>query len=496
MSQIFFQLTVKDAEELAPEFAKLVEATEERRKAELVLSPHPVEDIWEKGHPNKYMSFVRSKYFWTVELLRQHPNEKYFLFDPFRLPADYYNPNKGNLPWHDFTDWDMYRSSADMLRQGISLLDQYYYDWMQHEYARENLISDVQLELMLKVVECFGGLFGFRPTMMPYIPEEMRLLYVRRMEELRGRNVEKAYGNIEDALRYNGLQPGTSAYFNEHARLSLALKRDPIYTKPTALSDIPGDLIVKIVPQLRQAALVIGFSPHELEQFIQWKVRPLHPLEAQPLAEMVKIVANMSNDRKTYSREQNRIYHAYTAIMAKQVLEMRFGESYQALSDAGVKPYLQIVTERIVWQMTELQAFIQWCFVGSPSGLEDEPIKVSSGKYDESLKVERTQQDLINEMAMELSSLPRFTAYAKAIEERKGTQLVWKRRIQTLPLPPERRARGVDSETMALENSHRFCKERDQIEEEIRKRQEPWRNGRGSGQPPSQQRRKPPPTSE
>ena len=78
-------------------------------------------------------------------------------------------------------DWEYYRTSADMLRQGISLLNQYYYDWMGDKYGPGKFISDAELELMIKVIECLGGVFGFLPMVQPYIPDLMRHALLRAL---------------------------------------------------------------------------------------------------------------------------------------------------------------------------------------------------------------------------------------------------------------------------------------------------------------------------
>jgi hypothetical protein len=141
--------------------------------------------------------------------------------------------------------------------------------------------------------------------------------------------------------------------------------------------------------------------------------------------------------------------------------------------------------------MTELQHFIVLCFNACGRGLEKNPVKVPSGKYEEKLKVERTQADLIAEMSQELANLPRFTAYAKVIEEKEGAQTVWRGKIKTLPLPPwqETPIRHDESfpeiESHVTECGHKFCKERVQIEEEIRQRQEKWRGSAPDEPPPT-----------
>jgi len=132
------QLTVNDADEFAPEFAKRVEPTEIRREAELVLSPNPVEDIWDRGHPHEDIMWLRGRFFWIVELLRNQPNEKYFVFDPSWSSPEFRRINPLTFSVKDYSDWQYYCSSADMIRQAISLWNQFLFDWMR---ANTTLIS-------------------------------------------------------------------------------------------------------------------------------------------------------------------------------------------------------------------------------------------------------------------------------------------------------------------------------------------------------------------
>jgi hypothetical protein len=76
-NKVLLQLTVKDAAELAPEVTDIVKETEKRREANLIPSPHVIEDIWDKGHPKEDVMVFRDKYFWIVDLLRSKPNESY-----------------------------------------------------------------------------------------------------------------------------------------------------------------------------------------------------------------------------------------------------------------------------------------------------------------------------------------------------------------------------------------------------------------------------------
>jgi hypothetical protein len=81
-NKIFFQLTVKDAQELAPEFAKNAPETRTRLGGQLINSPRVLEDVWENGHPLEDLMKDRARFFWPVELLKQRPPGGVYLFDP------------------------------------------------------------------------------------------------------------------------------------------------------------------------------------------------------------------------------------------------------------------------------------------------------------------------------------------------------------------------------------------------------------------------------
>jgi hypothetical protein len=579
-NKIFFQLTVKDAEELAPEFADMVEATEKRREAELVISPRPVEDIWERGHPLPEVMAIRGKYFWIVEDLRNNPNEKYFQFDPFRVPPQYRRENPVNFQLTDFEDWDWYRSSAEMLRRGISLLNQYYYDWMQQQYDPGKPITDAQVELIIKVIECWGGVLGFLPMLRPVLPDEKRarISYMlteklRQQFEQEKREQREKIQAARDEIQYlkeYGIRRVTFNYRNKRGEIvEGSMLRDPqkrfVAGKPMHYAgtreyeskvlaeadreekrqqalwqqiqtleqrqqpgapNIPRTLSSpKDIRDIKRLAIEAGMGGSEVEQLIEWEVKPLERREKDALAALMTqstypIDADFPTDatlrgwwdrlrdedlrqiggqkdqliRKVHER------YGYSRERAQELVERRLRDVHSQYREGMAKRLCptgltsEKASQRLRWQLSELKLFINSCFRMAPSILIKEPLKVPSGKYEESLKVERTQQDLINEMVMELSSLPRFTAYAKAIEEQNNIQRVWKRKIQTLALPSVRR--GLESEVIALENGHLVCKERDKIDEEIQQRQEKWRRGGDSGESPPQGRRTPPPTAE
>ena len=122
--------------------------------------------------------------------------------------------------------------------------------------------------------------------------------------------------------------------------------------------------------------------------------------------------------------------------------------------------------------------FIDFCY------LIQEPenhIKIASGQYVEKQVHVRQVHDMSDEMAQELVNVPRFTAYAKVIEEKDGKQSVWKGKITTLPLPDQLSSAEEDA-ALVLDFGHQASKKREEIEAEIRQRQEKWRSNGSSPQ--------------
>jgi hypothetical protein len=438
----FFQLTVKDAEEFAPEFAREVEATEPRREAELVISPRPVEDIWEKGHPEEWVSYTRQQYFWLVDLLRKHAQDTYLTFDSVRIPP-YRKESKIEFPkWDEFDDWELYRATPQMLETGISLLNQYYYDWMQKKYTRKKPATDAEIDLALKVIECFAGVLGLRPTMIPYIPDIMRLSIVKRVQEIREREIESQQ-RMNEELRRLGLED--------------RIPRHSSTMRSLALNEVPTNLLLQNVPLWKENALHVGFSTHEIEQFIQWKVRPYVYFEQERLRALIEDGLNEGFANPTVNNE-------YHGIMLHEVFERK---NIDPDPLDGYSPIMQKFGGRVIWQRGALQLVIAFLFKLVPEALMENPVKIPSTKYDESLRVDRPQHDLVTDMVLELSRLPRFHAYAKITQgEDNGIY-----KMHTLALP---RVKDLTGELQAIENGYTLCKKRDDISIEIRERQNRW----------------------
>jgi hypothetical protein len=92
---------------------------------------------------------------------------------------------------------------------------------------------------------------------------------------------------------------------------------------------------------------------------------------------------------------------------------------------------------------------------------------------------------MVNEMARLLTSLPRYTAYVRAVTESAGVAGVWKGKVRTLKLTDVAADAALNARTAIGENISDYTRPREKIREEINKRQERWRRGVSSDAPPA-----------
>jgi hypothetical protein len=349
---------------------------------------------------------VRDKYFWIVDLLRSKPNESYYCFSPSLIRTVEEVPNTYPFNWGGYGDEHNYRSTPEMIKQGISYLNNYYYNcqkngWKEHEVTKN------EMNLMEELLMLFGGLFGFLPTMDAYISPESAEKFVYRQ------NVE--YDKVKQAyMEGKGFGPSSD--------------------KKLKMSDLQMHLLKNSdIERYKRYAMEKGFTDVEIEKFIIWVENERYSFDGfKELAEIVRLTANAQIHKGELKEKFPALHAEYVGLMAYLPILYRFGIDYKPDMDFKIK-----IADRVTWQLKEIQYFIHLCFRLLPSKLAHEPVKVASGFFDEAMKVERTQQDLVNEKAIELSSLPRFMAYAKITNEYNGAQTVLTNKIQTIPLPPK-----------------------------------------------------------
>jgi hypothetical protein len=359
------------------------------------------------------------------------------------------------------------------------------------------IFSKTDLAYYIEVIDCFAGIFGWRPTMEPYIPPEMRQVFVRRVNEhmqrefndfstdLRRLNQarEHDYRQWDKANPYRFLYSPRDQYWGERPVKSTKLEDIIAQNTPEQLSvaDIPEFPAIRELEGLKSFAIAAGFTQGELGELIQWRPRILSSHEQTALAELIHIVANIRSDEGTYQREQKRVNRTYTSVMSLEPMAAKFGPNHTTLPFEKVEPYLRIITERNVWQMTELQNFIVMVLSTLPVALDEKPVYVQSGDYDEAPRRERTQAEMVDSMSRELSNLPRYQAYVKLIDEVQNKQIVRIHALQTHPLPAKT---NTDMVAQAIANGHTLCQTREAIDDEIRTRQRRW--GHGGNNPPQQ----------
>lgn len=117
--------------------------------------------------------------------------------------------------------------------------------------------------------------------------------------------------------------------------------------------------------------------------------------------------------------------------------------------------------------------------------LPENHILVASGQYVEKPVNIATTQEMINQAVQALTDLPRYTAYAKTIQEQDGRQEVWKGRITTSTPPAKVNNLDIEDQITQI-TREKCCKPRSEIAREIMGRRLQWRStGGGDDAPPS-----------
>jgi hypothetical protein len=143
----------------------------------LLYSHTPVEDIWHKGHQNPTIQEIRDNWFWLVGEVDKDPRADFYRYDwQHRALPNY-------TGWEVFPDWEWYRSSAEMVKRGIALLNTYLYNWMSRHDSLLAAITEEEVTSLLSIVECLSGALGLRPTMFPHLSSDNRAYIVRRQAD-------------------------------------------------------------------------------------------------------------------------------------------------------------------------------------------------------------------------------------------------------------------------------------------------------------------------
>jgi hypothetical protein len=502
-NRLFFQLSPADANEFAPEFAPFPESTDIHREAVLAPTTRAVEDIWEKGHPEEWIRTLREHFFWIVELLKNKTQEDYVVFAPERGMSSRSDNNDEDLQWRnaEISDWPMYRASTDMLKEAISLLNAYFYDWMHGRYQKGAPATDKERSVFVRLITNLGGIYGIRPAMIAYIPEEVRQHALRRFKDH-----EEHFVRSAEAFA----RPRTAGGWNSETEREFARMVDSLGFGTWKLSHIPTILTPQGLRAWEELASAGGLSPHEIEQSVKWQLLEPVGVEERALSEVIYATLKELALGSSVEVEWRKAFVRYTTVMIWVGMCIKHGKTaVEKMSEDEMlaMPSCDHIRRRLVWQTIELYTFIRKIRQAGEY-LQKNPLRTATGLYEEKGRLEQTHADIIVRTSQELARLSKYTAYAKITQERNGQQSVLQCQLRTLPLEAEPAGNEEALKRIAVwklfhlnvQDGYRL---RSSIEREISERQRPWIGTPARQDPPpaSQKMRpegsqaKPPPSS-
>jgi hypothetical protein len=489
VNKVFFQLTVKDAEELAPEFAKEPTTNETRLEPELVISQEPFDDLLRRGHPNPQImefvnSYLRQIQYRVEDMRREMEGERLLRLDLLdeasmarvdeRREGAYNSQARGrdlSLSTQALDRTEQILASVkekteklsdlhkrfDYARQSIRGLNglltkamegTYYYGqenfctsllnhvswWQPNEYFDIKLARDCSFyQLFQLYIALYLGDPNTQRTIHFDLAEkyglfpEARAEIVQQREELKKKEKEYTEKRFWEAA-HKAADEGVKSGKTPKRQLEDLLKGNDSYRRSEEAKRPWSDRFYKIDDNV-------------------WVPLPEHlPSRVLTQTEREAVRKACATEVLLFEKEYNFEKHPW-----------------------NMEGTLKVITN--------LAAFCE--LLRKP----ENHIKVPSGQYVEKLVSVRLVSDMTNEMAQELANLPQFTAYAKVIDETEGKQIVLKQKIKTLPLPEPQ---GKAIEGQALAKAHAESQKRDEIEKEIQKRQDRWRrrNDPPSGEEP------------
>jgi hypothetical protein len=186
-------------------------------------------------------------------------------------------------------------------------------------------------------------------------------------------------------------------------------------------------------------------------------------------------------------------------VLKEVITEKRTLKNFSELDLQGVEISAQAMIEQWFWNIDQARSFIKLALQDCGSILEQEPVLIASGRYEEKPLAPRTYADMQNEVAANLVNLPLYTAKVKITADGQ----IAEHTIKTLDpkQQPDKPLYGQALqdrlERMKKQNiQDGYLRERAKVEAEIRSRQEQCSQmPRLPGQPPKLPEDEPPPIS-
>jgi len=355
---------VKDAEELAPEFAKEATTTETRLEPELVISQDPFWDLIRRGHTNQRIR----------ELVRTY-------FQPL---LDYFHDLREQIDSILLTRTD-YQNQATLYRDEASISGV--------EERREGAFATLARGRAIPVSRA-----AFETTESAL----QQAMTAHGLAQEQTRQLEYIYGQIKNLRQY----------FQNVNRFMTAVMEGRTEPEPRQQQYI--DLFINLLDwhfSSPTGASVFGLylrlkygnrkSPKTIPIYLigkYWPEQIKHAGKRDLIIAERKGTILYIKDGPNYG--QSRLEDPPPRILAEGEIEIIMDICYKDLLVEGTS-------------LERLNEFIElFTLLSQPQN----HIKVPSGQYIEKAVSVRLVSDMTNEMAQELIKLPRFSAYAKVIE--------------------------------------------------------------------------------
>jgi hypothetical protein len=501
-NKVLFQVTVKDARELAPEFAEKPVPLETRLVPEMVVCKDPMWHLLRRGHKNDRIQELFRKYLLrefdnltrTKDEIEQTQLIRSGYFDEAMLYRDHASlsgvdeKREGRLA-AAARGRDITISNAALDRTEGLLLQA----MQQHGMAKE---ASEELRGLLLQMQGGRERIHRQETFLTALMEGDITTKDERLAEF-----------FTDVLAYK-YHEGYSYSLRNLYKLYFELAygdptKDRVLKTHITLRPMPQPLTKDSVNEpfeLLQFALTYFPAETELAWF-QWKYNIYYagksPEEVKKRWEKHKAILYAGGewiecksewDRKVYGLPERR----FDRLIMDDIPLGVFSDSELARAEAICREEIKLHGSPDFF--TKINEVMEFCQLFAQP---ENHILVASGQYVEKPVQIASTQEMTNQALQTLTELPRFTAYAKTITEENGEQTIWKGKIKTLPTPTETNDPAIEERIIAL-TRRAYCKPRSAIEQEILQRRERWRKTEppspegGPGKQPEKVQQEPP----
>jgi len=443
-NKVIFQCTVKDARELAPEFAEKPTITETRLVPELVICKEPMWELYKRGHANpRIMEIFRKQIMGEFKLLNLLKDEAdtYQLertghFDEAMMHRDHaslsgIDEKRENVFAAQARGRDIPVSHASLDRTEAFLQQAL----MQHKHA-SNILRQMEwtlegIQLARRRIQCIDE---FLIAIMEgkvsiddghdYIPIFMERAILcnhnpiirRGIREVHYALIDLTYGDHSCPFVWKSpTREFLHKYYYKHGE-ELYVKKELSHLNARRTQKERDD-----------------YAEHLKKEYISGKRKDfiLHGVKINP-----SVVENIS-----YPAELP------LGILSESERKRLYEICITELKAEGELDFLDYINEAI--EFLRLLSF------------PENHIKVRSGQYVEKPVGIASTQEMVNQAVQTLTNLPRYNAYAKTPS---GTH-----KITTNPLPNPINRQELIAKILA-NTREKVCRKRDEIEQELRER--------------------------